>query len=76
LSEGIERNPSLNAIFQNREDVVNQESMVDKVLDRANREQVDDRTMAMTGHMGEMTIMDPTVEMIWVDMIVAMIEVS
>lgn len=62
--------------FQNREDGVNQEVMVDRVLDRANRGEVADRTMAMTGRMEEMTIMGAIAEMIWVDMIEIMIEVS
>ena len=50
--------------------------MVDKVLDQANRGEVADRTMAMTGRMEEMTITGAIAEMIWVDMIEIMIEVS
>ena len=62
--------------FQNREDDESQEVMVDKVLDQANRGEVADRTMAMTGRMEEMTITGAIAEMIWVDMIEIMIEVS
>lgn len=61
---GIERNQFLSVNFQNHEDDVNQEAMVDKVQCQANQGEAADRIMAMTGRMEERTITGAIAEMI------------